>query len=177
MMIRFEKKIDIPQHILNSIETLLQSVIDKDLEVIIKPLSKKRSLQANAYWHKLIELLADKLKTSKPYMKTLLHQKYGQLAYDGERVVTLIIRDDICLMEREELRVRPTTKTRVLENGKLYRVCLLLRGSHTFNTKEMSDLISGTIDDCKAVDIETLAPQELESMMAEYERRKSWLKK
>ena len=175
-MIRFEKKVDIPQHILNTIETLLKSVTNKDLEVTIKPLSKKRSLQANAYWHKLIELLAEKLETSKPYMKTLLHQKYGQLAYQDGQLVTIIMRDDICVMEREELRVRPTSKTKVTGDGKLWRVCYLLRGSHTFNTKEMSDLIKGTVEDCKDAGIETLTPQELDSMMAEYEKRKSWLK-
>ena len=47
-----------------------------------------------------------------------------------------------------------------------YRV---YRGSHTYNTKEMSLLIAGTVDECQAVGIETATPAELASMAAAWE--------
>ena len=39
-----------------------------------------------------------------------------------------------------------------------------LRGSHTYNTAEMARLIDGTVDEAKALGIETLTPAELERM-------------
>ena len=142
---------------------------DKEkLSIEIKQHRQGRSLNANSYWHVLIGKLADKLGTSKPYMKNLLHQRYGQLAFENDAIVPLIIRDDVCMMEREEIHVRATDKVREMDDGKLYRVYLLLRGSHTFNTEEMSILIDGTVGECKEVGIETLPPDELKRMKAQW---------
>lgn len=38
-----------------------------------------------------------------------------------------------------------------------------------YDTAEMSHLIDGLIDECKAAGIETLPPEELDRMMEEYE--------
>ena len=43
------------------------------------------------------------------------------------------------------------------------------RGSHTYDTKEMSILIGGTVQEAKDLDIETMPPDELERMMKAYE--------
>ena len=94
-------------------------------------------------------------------MKNTLLQKYGQLAIENDSIVPLIIRDDIDMMEREEIHVRPTDKTRIADDGKAYRVYLLLRGSHTYNTAEMSSLIDGTVQDAKEQGIETATPDEI----------------
>lgn len=142
---------------------------DKEkLTVEIKQFRKGRSLNANAYFHVLVGKLADLLKTSKAYMKNLMLQKYGQLAIENDSVVALVIRDDVDMMEREEIHVRPTSKVRVMDDGKLYRVYLLLRGSHTYNTEEMSVLIDGIVSDCKEQGIETATPDELERMKQQW---------
>ena len=101
-------------------------------------------------------------------MKNTLLQKYGQLAIENDSIVPLIIRDDIDMMEREEIHVRPTDKTRIMDDGKSYRVYLLLRGSHTYNTAEMSSLIDGTVQDAKEQGIETATPDELERMKQQW---------
>jgi hypothetical protein len=101
-------------------------------------------------------------------MKNLLHQKYGQLAYQEDSVVAIVIRDDIDMMEREDIHLRSTDKTRTMDDGKLYRVYLLLRGSHTFNSYEMSILIDGTVQDAKEQGVETLPPAEIERMMKQW---------
>ena len=134
------------------------------LSLEIKPYRKRRSLNANSYFHVLVGKLADKQKTSKPYMKNLMLQRYGQLAIENDSVVSLIIRDDIDMMEREELHVRPTSKTRTMDDGKLYRIYLLIRGSHTYNTAEMSTLIDGVVQECKESGIQTATPDEIAEM-------------
>lgn len=45
----------------------------------------------------------------------------------------------------------------------------MLAGSSTYDTKEMSELINGLVAECKEQGIETLPPEELARMMAEYE--------
>lgn len=45
----------------------------------------------------------------------------------------------------------------------------MLAGSSTYDTKEMSELINGLVTECKEQGIETLPPDELARMMAEYE--------
>lgn len=138
---------------------------DKDkLSVEIKQYREKRSLNANSYFHVLVGKLAEKLGTSNAYMKNTLLQRYGQLAIENDSLVPLVIRDNIDMMEREEIHLRPTDKVRCMDDGKLYRVYLLLRGSHTYNTAEMSRLIDGTVAECKEQGIETKTPDEIEEM-------------
>lgn len=39
-----------------------------------------------------------------------------------------------------------------------------MRGSHTYDTKEMSRLIDGTVEEAKELGIETLTPDQVERM-------------
>ena len=74
---------------------------------------------------------------------------YGQMDTDGEnKTIFMIVRDDIQVEKWEEIHLRATEQTREL-NGILYRVYISIRGSHTYNTKEMSTLIDGTISEAK----------------------------
>ena len=41
---------------------------------------------------------------------------------------------------------------------------MLYYGSSTFDTKQMSRLIDNIVQDCKAVGIETLTPQQLDAL-------------
>lgn len=52
----------------------------------------------------------------------------------------------------------------------MYRTYLMLRGSHTYDTKEMSVLINGLVEECKEQGIETLTPDELRRMMEDAEK-------
>ncbi len=42
----------------------------------------------------------------------------------------------------------------------------VIRGSHTYDNKEMSALIDGTVEDAKEMGIETLSPGEIERLKA-----------
>lgn len=137
------------------------------LRVTAQKYRKKRSLDANALFHVLLGRLADALGVSKPYMKNMLLRRYGQLdrTEDGG-VIDFILRDDLSdqIDEYEAFHLYPTSRTEVLENGKLYRVYLKLKGSHELDTKEMSVLIDGTIEECRQVGIDTISPKEVEEI-------------
>ena len=51
------------------------------------------------------------------------------------------------------------------ENGKEVVFYRIYRGSSTYDSKEMSLLIEGTVSDAKDLGIETIPPDELERMM------------
>lgn len=48
----------------------------------------------------------------------------------------------------------------------------LMRGSHTYDSREMSELIKGTIQEAEDLGIETLTPRELEQMLGKWKPRK-----
>lgn len=128
---------------------------------------KKRSLQANAYFHVLCQKVAEKTNQSTTEVKNQIISDYGQVDMDcGE----IILRDDIDWRRLETLHVHPTTATRTLDNGKLYRVYYIMRGSHTYDTKEMSILIEGIVQEAKAVGVETLTDSELERMIGKWKK-------
>jgi hypothetical protein len=43
-----------------------------------------------------------------------------------------------------------------------------MRGSHTYDSREMSRLIDGTVSEAKELGIETLSPAELERMKQQW---------
>lgn len=145
----------------NAQPEVLQELSGSDLRLTVKKWREKRSLNANAYFHVLVGKLAEKHGTSHTYMHNLVIAKYGYVDTD---VMTVILRDDIDYLELEHLHLRPSLNTKTLDDGKLYRVYFVMRGSHTYDTAEMARLIDGTVDDCKASGIETLSPDEIERM-------------
>jgi len=163
-MIFFETKLEIPQPIKDTIATILKTLFDFDIEVLIKRKTKKRSLSSNSYFHLLKSELAKKEGASDTYMHNLLLIRYGELEIIDGNVFPIILRDDINFMELD-MHLKPTGKTKILDDGKTYQVFLALRGSHTYNTKEMSVLIDGTVEDCKESGINTKTPNEIHEMM------------
>lgn len=134
------------------------------LSVNITKYRKRRSLDANAYFHVLVGKIADVTGGSKPATKNLLLSRYGQYEIQDGEIVYLIIRDDIDVSEWEEVHLSPTSSVRKLDDGNLYRVHRVIRGSHTYDSYEMSKLIEGTVTEAKDLGIETATPDELKSM-------------
>ena len=140
---------------------------DKRYEV--KAYSEKCSLKANAYFHKLCSLIAEKLGVSLSHVKNEIMSEYGQIDDDLPMVV---FPDEVDWRENQYLHLRPTPSTKVMQDGKLWRVYLVIRGSHTYNKKEMSRLIDGVVQEAKQLDIETLTPAELEKMLSSWKGEK-----
>ena len=141
---------------------------DKDISVEIKKYSEKRSLNANAYFHTLVGQIAAIQRLTHTEVHNRLIADYGVM---DEQINNIILDDTIPWLRLDTIHLRPTTATRVMDNGKLYRVYLVMRGSHTYNTAEMSRLIDGTVEEAKALGIETLTPDELERMKSLWVRK------
>ena len=149
------------------------SLADKDLRLEAKIWRNKRSLDANAYFHVLAQKIAQALSTSLTEAKNSLIAEYGQYERtDDGKIMTVILRDDIEANRLTSIHLRPTSAVRVLDDGELYRVHLVMRGSHTYDTAEMSRLIDGTVSEAKALGIETLTPEQIERMKAAWHAAK-----
>lgn len=133
---------------------------------------KKRSLDANAYYHVLVGKLAKALGYSTNRIHNLTLRKYGQLENIGGQLVYVMIPDtdeaEEKALEAETYHIKPTSSTKQGKNG-TFRAYLLMRGSHTFSKDEFQTLIRGIQSDCADVGIEVLTPEELAGL--EYDRQ------
>ena len=144
------------------------------LEVEIKKYRKKRSLDANAYYWKLLSKLAEVSGISKNRAHNLMLSRYGQMEeYDGH-LVYVVVPDTPegaeMALEAETYHIKPTSEVQEGTDGTLFRTYKMLKGSSVYDTKEMSYLINGLVGECKELGIETLSPTELERIMAAYEQ-------
>lgn len=136
----------------------------------LKERKRKRTLTQNAYYWQLLTKVAQKLRLTNTELHNQMLAEFGCLDMD---IKTVIMRDDIDWRKLATLHLRPTTSTRTLDDGRLYRVYFVMRGSHTYNTQEMSRLVDGLIEEAKAQDIETLPPYELAAMRGKDEGRQT----
>lgn len=122
--------------------------------------TQRRSLDANAYFHVLVGKIADALTISKAKAKNVLICKYGQpqLLPDGGIMVYKTNAPEEFMWEQESMHCIPA---KYEEKATFYKV---YRGSHTYDTKEMSVLIDGTVADAKELGIETATLDELREM-------------
>lgn len=136
------------------------------LDITVKKHKKKRSLDANAYFHVICGKIADRLGISKTRCKNILIGRYGQQDFldDGNPVILKTNISVEKMLEQEFLHAWPCgTK---VENGTEVIFYKVFRGSHTLDSREMSILIEGTVQEAKELGIETIPPAELQRMMS-----------
>lgn len=138
------------------------------VDITAKRHREKRSLNANAYFHKLVTEIADKVHASNNEVKNRLIREYGAYEFIDEQIPTLRLKAEYEaeMLKREGIHVKPIGYE-VDDRGEWVRLALM-RGSHTYNTKEMSRLIDGTVEEAKDLGIETKTPDELERMKASW---------
>lgn len=152
----------------------LEKLKDKKLSIKVSEYKKKRSLDANAYFHALADKLrmkVDVIPWSIARMKNHLISDYGQIMYldDGLPLIYKTNAPPEYVRELEEPHLN-LVKTDI-ERGREVYFYRMYRGSHTYNTAEMSRLIDGTIEECKAQGIETMTPIQIARMMEAWERK------
>lgn len=146
----------------------IEEYLDKDIILKITQKRERRSLDSNAYFHVLADKLRQKLRCSMAYIKNQLIADYGQIEYVDEMpLIYKTTAPEEYMMEQEYIHSKCVKVAE--ENGLKVYFYRLYRGSHTYNTKEMAQLIEGTIQECKAQGIETATPQELAHMMQLWE--------
>lgn len=144
----------------------LERLRSKVLDLEVKEHKERRSLNANAYYWGLCQKLASARRLSLTEMHNWIMSDYGQLLDGAE----LKVRPDIPWMRLQELHLRPTGR---MQDG--CPVFLVVRPSHTYDTREMSILIDGLIREANEQGIETISRQEKERMMSQYD--KAWKRK
>ena len=157
--------------VIQTINTL-GNMMKKKLSIKVGEYRKKRSLDANAYFHVLVGKIADTETISKAKAKNILICKYGQpqLLPDGSPMVYKTNAPVDYMMELESIHSIPIKYSE--ENGKEVVFYKIYRGSHTLDSYEMSKLIEGTVADAKELGIETLTPRELATMYQNWGKKK-----
>lgn len=153
----------------NEIVSTYQELKDRELNVEIKNFRKKRSLDANSYYWVCSNKLAAKLHVSNESMHNMLLRRYGAIERIDGSPVTVYIPDTDEAEEKalnaSTYHIKPTSQVKEGQNGTMFRAYLMIKGSHEYNTEEMSRLIDGVVAECKEVGIETLPPYELERIV------------
>lgn len=154
----------------------IEQAAGKILRLKVVKWREKRSLDANAYYWTLLTKLSDKLTISKPYAHNLMLRRYGQPEVIDGRMVYAVLPDSDggtrIADEAETYHIKPTSEVKIGTGGMRFRTYIMLRGSSTYNTTEMSKLIDGLVSECREQGIETLPPEELERMMQDYEQNR-----
>lgn len=138
---------------------------ETDVDITIKKHRNKRSLDANAYAWVLIDKLAERLNTSKVEVYRNAIRNIGGVS------------DVVCCLNGSVGRMKEIWK----RNGIGWQVeeieskipgctnLVLYKGSSVYDTRQMSQLIDSLVQDCKAIGIETRSPEEIESLLKEYQ--------
>lgn len=146
---------------------LAKMVVDKYkdgyVDLSVDKWSDKRSLQANAYFHVLVNSIAKETKSSEDDVKKMLVRQYGTYARgkDGKYAAVKVPKNTDIEQFYPYYRFIGED-----ENG--LDMYLFYKRTRDLNKEEMSRLIEGTVSEAQALKIETMTPDELARMMNRY---------
>lgn len=137
---------------------------DKEVNIEIKKYHKHRSLDANAYCWKLIDMISEKTRIKKT-------EVYRNAIRDIGGVSTIICvkdiaADSLCRGWSEHGTGWMTEKTKSKIPG--CTNVTLWYGSSVYDTKQMSDLINSLIQDAEALGISTITEKEKEQLLGKW---------
>ena len=145
-------------YIKNEIEELKNIILNgKELTVEIKQYRHKRSIDSNAYMWLLLNEMASICKTTKDELYIEVLSRYGVFTH-------IVVKPSIVDRVKAEWRtVREVGEIKIGNKTGVQLQCYF--GSSTYNTKEMSTLIDGVVQEAKELGIETISGTEIKSMM------------
>lgn len=123
----------------------------KKYGVSFAEIKKRRSLDANAYFHVLCTKIAEKTRLSMDEVKNNLVTNYGTALYQVE------------IPSEADIK-RFWSYSRYIGEHDDKSQYLLYKQTHTLNSAEMARLINGAIAEAQQLDIQTATPQELAHM-------------
>lgn len=137
---------------------------DGYVDIQVEKWSDKRSLQANAYFHVLCNKIAEATKSSMDDVKKMLVSQYGTLARgsDGKYMAVKVPKNT------DIEQIYPYFR-HIGEDKEGLDMYLFFKQTHTLTKDEMNRLIQGTVDEAKALKIETLTPAEIERMVGKWQ--------
>lgn len=134
--------------------------LDKDTvyDVKINKHREKRSLNANAYLWKLVTEIGNILNKSKEEVYLQMLIDYGQ-----SEMVSILSEIDV----KGYFKYYKLAGTSIL-NGKEFNHYKIYKGSSEYDTKEMSILLNGVVQEAKNLGIKTKDDIELERLIKEW---------
>lgn len=145
---------------------------DKPKVMTIKYEKEVRSLSANAYLWVLTQKLAKAMNTSKGDMYVKLIKKYGQFHQPiirSDAKDSFIRQWDIANTEVEHTEslceITSTWKKGDIEWFEINAHC----GSSGYSKQDFQTLLNGVVEDCIEQGIETMTPQEIQSLIDKME--------
>ena len=145
---------------------------DKVVSVVVKLFRKSRSLNANAYYWQLLGKICEVTGENAAYRHNMNLRECGYIELIDGQAVYVVIPDTEEAEKKvdayESVHLKPTSQIKGGKDGKLYRTYMMLRGSHTFDTKEMSRLIDIVIGQAKDLGIETATPDQIAEMLQKW---------
>lgn len=154
----------------------MQKVVDcqqnspNGIKVEICKWVEQRSLDANAYFHVLVDKIAKATNKGNEEVKKNLNLDYGTIMLDkkglkvGIKLPVDVNVDDV-YQYAKWFDVRN-------ENGRDFNCYILYKPTHTLTKTEMKRLIDGTIQEAQNLGIETRTPEEIKNMLNLYEQGK-----
>ena len=136
----------------------------RDIDLTVKAFRKKRSLNANAYMWELCTLLAEKIGINKDevYREAI---RVAGVFRDME-----MAEDAVSTFQTAWGMLGTGWVTERVDDGKREGTALIRAyyGTSKYNTKQMSRIIDGLVQDCKAAGIPTLDELEVERLINEW---------
>ena len=135
-----------------------ESLKSAELEISIKKWRRRRSNEANKYFHVLVNEIAAARGLSDDEVKRDLIVDYGTIARDedgnkiGFKLPASVDVDDIYPYTRMFKEIE--------ENGKHFKCYLVYKRSSEMDTKEMAHLIDGAVTVAQELNIDTDTPEE-----------------
>lgn len=138
---------------------------EEKIDVEAKKHTEQRGLNANAYFHVLINKLGRHFDVSDEDMKIKMNLDYGTIArFDDGRIKGCKVPKGTDMKE-----IYKYSKWYKEEGG--YDCYIFYKETHTLDTKEMSHLINGVIQECQDVGIETKSKSEIDSLLREWSKK------
>lgn len=149
----------------NELDIVEQLKNENKLNVELKKYRQKRSLDANAYFHVLVNKLARHFNISDEDMKIKMNLDYGTIArFEDGRIKG-------CKVPKETNMKEIYRYSKWYKEDEEYDCYIFYKETHTLNSKEMAQLINGVVQECEDAGIETKTPAEINSLL------ESWGKK
>ena len=132
-------------------EALKESV----LEISIKRWRQKRSKDANAYFHVLVNAIAEARGISDSEVKRYLVEDYGVIDRDEDGPLGFMLKKGIDPHRVSDYVRFVKTAER---DGMEFNCYLVLKPTHEMDTKEMSRIIEGAITEAQELNIDVDTP-------------------
>lgn len=149
-----------------------------DVKFEVTEYKEKRSLSANAYFYVLVDKIAkERTKvTGRAVSSDDIHRemilKYGtwEREADGSPKWVVFPKDKPLPTSGYFWDMNADVTIKGEKSGEeVGHAYIVVRGSHTYNSKEMSELINGTVSEAQDLGIETRTSIEIEQMIKDME--------